>query len=169
MKQLILLLILIALAKFGWDYQKANVDSAKNPDVITNPVYAEVRVTFAAQNREFEAVLLAQTVDDLDCKSYTGVSLEKALGPQNAGGGVSWRMKSAECKTQLTARNAKLFENKPTFANYISMARGRPDEREVRLIYWGLTANESQLVCSFVPVLQENWKGSVSCIKAVGA
>lgn len=169
MKQIFFLLIIIAIGKVAWDRLQTGVDEARNPEVISNPVYAEVRIVFDVQNRSFEGVLLAETVDDADCKNYTNTSLEKTLGPKQSNGVVSWHMKSAECKTQLSARNAKLFENKPAHANYLRLARGVPEEREIRVIYWGLTANEGKMVCNLVPKIQPTWKGEVTCIQAAGA
>lgn len=139
--------------------------SVLNPEVIANPVYAEIHMTLDAQNRAFEQVLFAQTVNQDDCKKHSD-EVRKFFDHETSPGDLRWKIKSSECKAELSKRYAQLFENEPTFVTYLSMARGVPKEREMRLIYWGVSVAESDKVCDGVSQLQKQRKGAVTCIRA---
>ncbi|AMO25066.1 hypothetical protein GCM10027034_04910 [Ramlibacter solisilvae] len=165
MKKLLLLLLVVGAAVYSWrSRQEARELDAKHPVVISNPVYAEVRVTMNAGSRSIEGVVLAKTVDQADCEQFSQQLVGKLSG--NQGGAPSLQLQSRECKAALTPRNARLFDNEPTFVTYVSAARGERTEREIRWIYWGVTADESDRTCGIVPHLQKGWKGTVSCIRA---
>ena len=68
---------------------------------------------------------------------------------------------------RLSPRYAKLFDNEPTFVTYLSMARGDRRERETRLLYWGVSMEESDKVCDEVSKMQSRRKGAVTCVRAV--
>jgi hypothetical protein len=119
------------------------------------------------RGRSIEQVIFAKTVDQADCKKYSQNTLgqisrrDEALNP-----GRGWKVQSSECKTELTPRYAKLFDNEPASLTYLSIARGDRYEREVRLIYWGVTLEESDKVCDGVSQMQIGYKGTVRCIRA---
>ena len=140
--------------------------SVLNPAVITNPVYAEVHMTLDARNRSFEQVLFVQTVNQADCRKFSDATLKQLFDRETSTGDMHWKVKSSECKAELSARYAQLFDNEPTFVTYLAMARGNPKEREMRLIYWGVSAAESDKVCDGVSQMQSQRKGAVTCIRS---
>lgn len=163
MKKIIFFVIIIGAAI---QLYLRHQQSVLNPEVIANPVYAEVHMTLDARNRSFEQVLFAKTVNQDDCKKYSDATLKQLFDHETSTGDQRWKIKSSECKAELSNRYAQLFENEPTFVTYLSMTRGDPKEREVRLIYWGVSAAESDRVCDGVSQLQSQRKGAVTCIRA---
>lgn len=158
--------MLAVAAKYGWDRYQLALEKAKAPDVFINPVYAVVRLKLDAQGRSFDEVIYAKTRDAADCQSYSKVLLDQATRSDQQG--LSWTLQSSECKTELDSRYAKLFDNQPTSVTYLSLGRGDRDERETRIIYWGVTVEESEKVCSGVSQMQKGHgrKGAIQCIHA---
>jgi len=74
---------------------------------------------------------------------------------------------SSECKAVLDARSAKLFDNIATYVNYVSATPAAPSEREVRMIFWGITADEGDIMCSEIPRWQQRWTGRMTCIHSL--
>lgn len=166
-KKVIIFILILATAKFLFEWRQHSVDASLNPEVIAHPVYAEVHMSLGARDRSFEQVWLAKTVDQMDCKKYSQETLRHLFEGQASDNGENWQVQSSECKAELAPRYAKLFDNEPTFLTYLSMARGDRHEREVRLIYWGLSLEESDRVCDGVSKLQSSSKGAVTCIRAL--
>ncbi|OYT88832.1 MAG: hypothetical protein CFE43_20385 [Burkholderiales bacterium PBB3] len=164
MKKLILLLAIIGAAFYFYQQKK---QSALDPEVIANPTFAEIRMTLDARGRTFEQVFFAKTVDDADCKKYSKNVIDDLQKKQANDSAGHWLVKSSECKPELTPRYAKLFDNEPTFVTYLSMARSDRRERETRLLYWGVSVEESDKVCDGVSKMQNGRKGAVTCIRAV--
>ena len=162
MKNIIIVVVVVATAMYFWNSHQLE---AANPKVISNPVYAEVRMELDAQGRSFEEVILAETVDAADCQQYSKALQAKAMR-QNENG-LAWKLKSSECKAELESRAARFFENKRTEVSYLSLARGDRMEREVRVVYWGVTTDESDRVCAGVSQMQIERKGAVTCIPAL--
>jgi len=160
-----LLLVLAVVAK-GVGLARGTDDS-QNPEVIKNPVYLEVRLTVENSRRSIEAVAIMETVDDADCQKNSKIAL-KALGVQTEKErDLNLTVKSAECKAELSSRNAQLFDNEPNVVSYVRAERGDRLEREMRWIFWGVSVEESDAICLMVPKLQRNLKGKVSCIHAL--
>jgi hypothetical protein len=84
-------------------------------------------------------------------------------------GELVWEFVSSECSSVLDSRDLKLFDNQPTFVNYVSASPGASSEREVRLVFWGVTAQEGDLMCGELPRLQDRWHGKVTCIHALAS
>ena len=137
----------------------------RDPGAIMNPVYAAVRFRTQIQDRSFEMVEIARTFDHDDCNAVTGTIIERMQ--QRHRSGIVWELETSHCVEALDARSQRLFENKPTFVNYIAASPGASGERELRLVIWGVTAEEGDLICSEIPRVQDRWMGSVSCVHAV--
>lgn len=165
MKKIVIFLLILGAAKFLLQWRQQSVDASLNPEVISHPVYAEVHMSLDARDRSFEQVWLAETVDQMDCEKYSQETLKQLFERQASDDAGKWQVQSSECKTELAPRYAGLFDNEPSFLTYLSMDRGDRHEREVRLIYWGLTLDESDRVCNGVSKLQSNRKGAVTCIR----
>lgn len=164
MKKLFLIVAIIA-AVFSWNTfvakKQKELDNSP-PQPISKPMYAEVRVEKSAGDRSIEFVLLAETIDINDCNS-TRVAMPKDMHTACAG----CRLKSSECKADLEPRYAKLFKNQPTHLTYLSIGRGAQKEREMRLLTWGLSLEESNKLCELVPKFQQMVTGAVSCVRAL--
>lgn len=155
---------MIVLAVVYWRQHGNPLDP--EPGVIEKPVYLEVRLEFEGKGRSIETVALAETADEADCQRFAGrviPYLEKRAGDIK---GVNFRIKSQECKTELSARYKGMFNNEPDRVTYLRAARGAPAERESRFIYWGVSVDESDKVCDLATHIQKHWSGEVSCVRA---
>jgi hypothetical protein len=166
MKKIIILLVVLGAGKLFLQWRQLPVDDPLNPEVIAHPVYAEVHIGLDIKSRSLELVLFAKTLDQAECQKYSQETLEKLFVRQASSDVGKWQVQSTECKTELAPRFARLFDNEPTFSTYLSMARGERHEREIRIINWGLSAEESDKVCDGLAKLQSGHKGTVKCIRA---
>jgi hypothetical protein len=83
------LLVIIVLGAWGYYYQQhhKSADDSSNPEAITNPVYAEVKVGLEVAGRAYDQVLLVQTVDQADCDKVQQ-KLENRVWSQRGEGGT---------------------------------------------------------------------------------
>ncbi|MCK7592283.1 hypothetical protein [Pseudomarimonas salicorniae] len=164
MSKLLLLVVVIAAA-FSWNAfvnkQHAAAGNAA-PEPVPNPVFAGVRVEKTVEDRSLEFVLLAETLDDQDCEMVRK-SMPKDLKKACA----DCTLTLSECKPALEPRMAKLFKNQPTHLTYLSIGRGVEKEREMRMLAWGLSLEESHHICDVVPKFQQIVKGPVRCVRAL--
>jgi len=168
MKKLIVFLLVIgALYYMAKTAQWKNLGFGRDPSAISNPVYAVMRFRTEFHDRSIDMVTLAKTFDQEDCLHGSENVVDSMLRYQHPEGGPAWHLVSSECKSVLDARSAKLFDNIPTYVNYVSAAPGAASEREVRLIFWGITADEGDLMCGEIPRWRERWKGAMTCIQAI--
>lgn len=159
MKKIVFALAIIA-GGFGW----LRVLQQRNPEVIANPVYAEVRVTADAPRGPIEMVIFSKTVDQEECQRKIHV-LGGALPPEILDNCPTCKVVKSECKPELAPRYARLFDDEPSFVTYVSFARGGWTEREFRMIFWGVTAAESAQLCDALrPRAQKMRTGAVKCI-----
>lgn len=167
MKKIIIVILVIGAANYFWRQHKQQGQDglAQNPEVIVNPVYAEARMTMESPGRSVEGVMIAKTADQSDCQKHIQL-LERQLAKQIPDVCPTCKLQSSECKAELPSRYAKLFDNVPTHVTYLSFARGDRSEREFRLIYWGVTAQESDGLCEGVSEAQKGRKGAVTCVRA---
>lgn len=166
MKKIILLLIVAAVAYFAYKTRQEREQQRANPSVIERPVYAETKVDLKGDSgRVINSVVLVATASQAECGTAAAKMVQTALDA-SARKGVAGTVKSIECKTELDARMTRLFANQPTFVTYLVLGRGKPDERETRMLYWGVTVEESDLLCELVPQIQKGWAGKVSCVRA---
>jgi hypothetical protein len=133
----------------------------------SDPVYAEIRLRAEVHDRTFNLVILGKAFDQTDCQAISKDLLDRMQTRQNQGGPFEWQLVSSECKQVLDSRDARLFDNKPTFVNYLSASPGASTERETRMVFWGVTAQEGDKICGLIPQWQERWKGALTCIHAL--
>lgn len=159
MKKIIFILACIG-GGFGW----LHVLQKQNPKVITDPVYGEVRIQGNSPGGTFEMAMFAQAADQEDCRRGVRM-LEGILTPQVQDTCPTCAVTKSECKPELAPRYAKLFADEPTSVTYVSFARGDATERELRMVFWGVTAAESTRLCeALLPNFQKTHKGAVKCI-----
>jgi hypothetical protein len=131
---------------------------------IANPVYAEARMKVDAGGNSIEGVMMAQTIDQADCQRQVS-ELSQELS-KVASVCPTCKLQAPECKVDIAPQYTRLFDNKPTSLTYLSLARGQSSEREMRLIYWGVSVEQSDKLCNAVPDFQKHRKGAVSCVRA---
>src|SRR5579864_9390591 len=133
MKKLIVFLLVIgALYYMATTAQWKNLGFGRDPSAISNPVYAVMRFRTEFHDRSIDMVTFAKTFDQEDCRHGSENVVDSMLRYQHPEGGPVWKLVSSECKSVLDARSAKLFDNIPTYVNYVSAAPGAASEREVR-------------------------------------
>jgi hypothetical protein len=159
MRNLVIFIIIVGAGLF---FYKKYFDQPKE---ITHPIYAEVHMTIGGPRgsggRSIEAVTYMATADEKECQGLLSSfnSQQARLCPPD-----SCSVQQRECKTELAPRDLRLFDNQPTTVTYLSIARGTPEERETRMIFWGVSADTSDKLCQMVPDIQEGHKGQVRCI-----
>jgi len=156
-----MLAVVIALG-FAWQHRPRENTA---PVAVSNPVYAETRMTVDASGTLIEGVMLGETMDDADCQKQLKI-IESEMNEMGSRVCPTCKIQTSVCKSELLPRYAKLFDNEPTHLTYLSLAKGSPDEREYRLIYWGLTVQQSEQLCKIVPGMQKRRVGAVKCVHA---
>jgi hypothetical protein len=165
---IIFLLILGGLALLrNWGHWNPGEGIGGGQATVANPVYAVNRFRTDFHDRTIDLVAYAKTIDQAECQHGSDVVVEKVLNPEHPNGGPVWRLQSSECKPELDAHSAKLFDNKPINVPYLSATPGAATEREVRVIFWGVTVQEGDRVCDELTRNSNNWKGTVTCIRAI--
>jgi len=168
MKKLVMATLVAGIAVYGCSsLQRAlGLGLSQNPEVIRNPVYAEIHVKLNAGRRSIDGVELVQSVNEEDCQRFSKNELE-LLQQHGSGQRPKVEVMSVECKPELSPRYSRLFNNEPSFVTYVSGARGNRFEREMRWIYWGMSVEESDMVCRLVPILKKDRSGAVTCVRAL--
>lgn len=132
---------------------------------ISNPVFADIRVKVTAGGREIEAAMFGKMIDDADCQVRAKRFKEQLEA--NCQGCVS---QSFECKADLAPRYLQYFDDQPAHITYLSISRGNSDQREARLIFWGLTRQEGDAVCDKMKDVFAKMKtGPAVCIRAMAS
>jgi hypothetical protein len=160
MKSLFVLLVLGAIGYFAW--QKFSAGGP--PAVIEDPVYAEIRGTANIQGREIEMVVFGRASSDEDCRVRARISVDEALA-----GCPFCQMQPTSCKAELPARYARLFDDVSIPSTYLSMTAGASHERDARLVIYGLTDKEGEIICEQLrDMVQKKYRGTARCIPASG-
>ena len=134
------------------------------PRNFESPVFGEIRVNAQIQGRDIEMALFVRTADDNDCKARAHRSWEAALKKC-----PTCELQPTKCQAQLPARYARLFNDEPIPSTYLSAAAGTADERDRRLVVYGLTDAEGAATCEMIRgMLLESFHGSAHCVKASG-
>jgi hypothetical protein len=75
--------------------------------------------------------------------------------------------RAATCRPALEPRYERLFNNTPIHSTYISFTRGSPQERDGRMVIYGLTADEGDAICQqIVERFRTNYTGKAECVRA---
>ncbi|BCB26144.1 hypothetical protein SKTS_10300 [Sulfurimicrobium lacus] len=158
MKILFVIVVLGVLGFFGLRHQPEPTD-------VANPVFVEIRVTLDAYGRQIEAAVFGKTLDEADCQQRARIIKNNLAA--NCEYCVS---KSVECKTALAPRNAKFFDDTPSSVTYLSLNHSRSTERDVRVIFWGLTGAEGDAVCDQMKLTFEKiHSGPMKCVRAISS
>lgn len=159
MKKLAFLIVLAAAAAY---FYRSYVGGP--PRSFENPVYGEIRVNAQIEGRDLEMALFVRSADDDDCKARAYRSWAGALKSC-----PTCELQPTKCQAQLPARYARLFNDEPIPSTYLSASAGKADERDGRLVVYGLTDREGEAVCEVLrSMLLESFHGSAHCVKASG-
>ena len=156
----IFLIVVVLLGAAAKQFSKRSSPA----EIIVKPVYAETRIDMPIGGSSMKGVMLQKTADHEDCQKQIK-AIEHSLTSQ-AGACPVCKLESSVCKDELEPRYAAVFDNKPVSVTYLSLARGNASEREVRLIYWGVTVEQSDALCKAVPMYETWRKGAVTCVHA---
>jgi hypothetical protein len=158
------LILLIVLGAAGYLYRQQ-----PDPEIVSDPVYAEFRIGIDVDNRTFDQVILVKTGDSAECRKLLGRA-DIIYGSEADEAGHHWKMRSSECKAEIGARYAALFDDLPTHVTYLSVGRGGWYEREARMVTWGVTVEESDMLCDvlakFLTETRKIRSGYVTCIRS---
>jgi hypothetical protein len=158
--------IIIPIALLAAVFVFRKVDTGlDDPAVMTHPVYAETRVSMQSPQGAIDMLILTKTADQKDCEAQAA-QLDAKMKSGSYAACPSCTAPQSKCLSELPARFANLFDNKPGAITYLSLDRGQPEEREHRVIYWGITVEQSDTLCGAVPAFQEGRKGAVTCVRA---
>lgn len=153
------LLMIAVVGLLGYlSYQRLLV-----PAEVTNPVYIEMRLVLGLGPRQIESAVFGKTTDDADC--LLRAERVRANLEQNCPFCVS---KSVQCKPDLEERYIRFFNNEPATATYLSVNRSIPGERDVRVIFWGVTHKEGDMICeSMKKVFAKIHNGPIECVRGI--
>ena len=156
------LFVVIVVAALGWYFWHKQVSGP--PQTFENPVYGEIRATANIEGREIEMAIFVRTGSKLDCETRAAASWARSL--DNC---PSCKFEPVKCQEQLAPRYARLFDDVPIPSTYLSASAGNAIERDGRLVVYGLTDREGEVVCEQIrSVLLKEYKGTAHCVKATG-
>ena len=160
MKSLFLLIVIGVVGWFVWHKYAAGGP----PPVIENPVYGEMRATANLQGRELEMAIFARMTDESDCQARAQVAWGNAFKDC-----PTCSVQAVKCQAQLPPRYSRLFKDEPIPSTYLSATAGRADERDGRVVVYGLTDQEGAAMCEIIrDVILKSYHGTAHCIKASG-
>lgn len=157
------LLVLVILGVLGWyAYQKYSAGGP--PRTFDNPVYGEIRVNANIANREIEMAAFLRAADDEDCRTRGERSWAKVLKAC-----PTCVFQPVKCQKQLPPRYARLFDDVPIPSTYLSATAGARDERDGRVVFYGVTDAEGTQICEAMRTqVATEYKGTMRCVAASG-
>ena len=156
MKLIVVVILLAAASYFGYQHLEAS-----GPRDITDPVFAEIRIDMNAGGRELNLVLFGKMADEQDCRTRAAIVWSKTIS-----GCKECEFNVSNCLEELAPRYAKLFEDQQIQSTYLSFTRGNREERDGRMVIYGLTADEGNMVCEVARAqFQREYTGQVTCIE----
>jgi len=156
------LIVVILVAVLGWYFWHKHVSGP--PQTFENPVFGEIRATANIEGREIEMAIFVRTGSQLDCKTRAAMSWSRALAKC-----PTCKFEPVKCQVQLPPRYARLFDDVPIPSTYLSATAGNAAERDGRVVVYGLTDREGEVVCETIrSVLLKEYHGTAHCVKASG-
>jgi len=156
-------LILVALGVGGYFLYRhfhQNPDAA--PQVIENPVYADIRLDMHVAGRDLQFALFGRMAGQEDCDRRARNAWGKVIE-----GCKECVQQAPVCKAELEPRYQRLFDNVAIHSTYLSFTRGSDIERDGRMVIFGLTADEGDKVCEMALArFQPNYNGTIECVRA---
>ena len=163
-----ILLLVAVIVGVGFHIAKDHKMKKLNPEVIDKPVYLHIGLKRVDQQRTVDGVFLVQAASQDDCEGHATYVMkgfraalemvEKeharmvAAAPPGTGEPIpkppTISFADHKCEETPTTRNARLFENSPTHVTFLSASRSKRTERETRMIFWGISVQESTDLCN---------------------
>lgn len=127
--------------------------------------YAEARLLLQAGQREIELVAIEERPEAAGCENGEIGRRLAAKCPSKTG----CRLKSFDCTREIEPRYRKMLEGSPTTVHYAHLQAddGVGGTRRGVLLGWGLTEQESMMVCNGVVEStrkDQKFKGTATCI-----
>lgn len=127
--------------------------------------YAEARLLLQAGQREIELVAIEERPEKAACDSGEIGKQLAAKCPKQA----ACQLKSFECTREVEPRYRKMLEGAPANVHYAHLQTddGAGGTRRGVLLGWGLTEQESMMVCNGVVASSREpgkFKGTATCI-----
>jgi len=130
--------------------------------------YMEVRMLMQGEQREVELVAIEERPPAGDCEK--GVTGARLLGLCPAGSQLSCKIKSLERSREIEPRYRRMLEGQPASVHYAHVqvdGGGTAAPRRAVMLGWGMTEQESQMLCSAVQTSaskNNRLGGKVTCI-----
>ena len=154
-----MLLVLLVLGAGGYYAYMHFQDTT--PAVITDPVFGEVRIGAKVAGRELDMVLFAKMQDETDCRTRTQEVWDRTIGAC-----AQCTMNVSACKPELDARYQRMFDNQPTHSTYMAFTSGNKDERDGRMVIFGLTSDEGDAICEMMKTeFAKRYTGDIQCVR----
>ncbi|WP_257387650.1 hypothetical protein [Tahibacter caeni] len=136
-------------------------------DAVNYDGYMEVRMLMQGDQREIELVAVEERPPAGDCEK--GATGTKLLGLCPAGSKLSCRIKNLECSRDVEPRYHRMLDGQAASVHYahVQVDSGPGAPRRAVLLGWGMTEQESQMLCGAVQAsANKNNKlgGKVTCI-----
>ena len=154
-KKIILVLLVIIIGLSGYYLER-------NPAEISNPVYLEARISFNLPDidRDIEYVFVSEMVSDKDCKARSKRYLKNMFKKC-----AICEIQSPKCNPNIHKRYKRLFANGLTHTSYLRLDRGNRFERDVRMVVWGLSKEESKYLCqATLDKIDFKYSGKINCV-----
>jgi hypothetical protein len=136
----------------------------RSPEVIEDPVFADIRVDIKVAGRELNYLLLGKMADEEDCRTRAASVWQKVISSCKE---CSFQVTT--CQAKLAPRYAKLFDDQAIQSTYLSFKRGSRHERDGRMVIYGLTSDEGNQLCEMLRAqFQQQYTGQVQCVKGRG-
>lgn len=146
MKKIIFLLLIAGLGVFQW--KKSPAPASISPESSSGPaIYSEFRFVLDVRQRNIEGVFFGKYANMAACQKELG-DFSGQPSSKFTEMCPSCRITKGECKTELASRYQKLFDNQPSNLTYLSVNNSNTLTPHFRVIYWGLTAEESRMICN---------------------
>jgi hypothetical protein len=153
------LIVLVAVAAAGYFFYDRH--QSVNPAVIESPVYAELRMATPIQGREISMVLFGEMASREDCEQRADRVWQKLID-----GCKDCTMTLSSCKTELEPRYQRLFADTAIHSTYLSFNRGNRYERNGRMVVYGLTSDEGDMLCGTIKAgFEQHYEGAVDCVQ----
>ena len=126
---------------------------------ITDPVYAEIRMTLKEQP-DIKLLVFVKTRSDAKCEEAIDEWLEEV------GGDDEWDSTNNKCKDEINEKYLGTFENNPIHATYIRIDRRGGWSHDARAIIFGVASSDAAAACEEMALYFQRQLGAkVGCVK----
>lgn len=159
--KVVLIIVVLLVAGYFW-YEHDSAPPVSGPPVVTDAWYAEIRGTNnVGQGREIELALFARALNEKDC--LDGIRSGWANFARTC---PTCTSEAPKCMKELPVRYARLFDDVRIPSAYLSGTAATAQERDIRVVVYGLTDTEGMTVCELMrKELRKNFTGATHCVE----